>query len=262
MAPSPGPGELATISRHNLRHALATSPRVSNSLEFGGTRAQSPLVTAETLDALLAHARALVGVELSELADALGLPVPVGALRTKGWSGQVIEQELGAVVGGARGPDFAALGVELKTVPVRESLEPLESTAVCQIDPIAIAAESWETSYVREKLARVLFVALAVPAAARSVGERRVAAVRLWSPDAEEERALRDDFELFVRGYYRQGRAAEITGHLGAVLQVRPKGRDADDLRDAYDSAGRPTRVGKHGFYLRPAFVSRILRCT
>ena len=215
---------------------------------------------AETLDALLAHARALVGVELSELADALGLPVPVGNLRTKGWSGQVIEQELGAAVGGARGPDFAALGVELKTVPVDESLEPLESTAVCQIDPVGIAAESWETSYVREKLACVLFVALAVPAGARSVGDRRVAAVHLWSPDADETRALREDFELVVRGYYRQGRAAEITGHLGSALQVRPKGRDADDLRDAYDAAGRPTRVGKQGFYLRPAFVARILR--
>ncbi|HSY38437.1 MAG TPA: MutH/Sau3AI family endonuclease [Polyangia bacterium] len=216
----------------------------------------------ETLDALLAHARALVGVELSELADTLGLPVPAGRLRTKGWSGQVIEHELGVAIGGARGPDFAALGVELKTVPVRESLEPLESTAVCQIDPVAIAGESWESSYVREKLARVLFVALAVPSGARSVGERRVAAVRLWSPDANEDRALRDDFELFVRGYYRQGRAAEITGHLGGVLQVRPKGRDADDLRDAFDAAGNPSRVGKHGFYLRPAFVARILRAS
>jgi DNA mismatch repair protein MutH len=199
---------------------------------------------AQTLDALLAHARALVGVDLSELADALGLPVPVGNVRTKGWSGQVVEQELGAAVGGARGPDFAALGVELKTVPVGEDLVPLESTAVCQIDPVAIAAESWETSYAREKLAQVLFVALAVPPGARSVGDRRVAAVRLWSPDAAETRALREDFELFVRGYYRQGRAAELTGHLGAVLQVRPKGRDADDLRDGYDAAGRPTRVG------------------
>jgi len=214
----------------------------------------------ETLDALLAHARALVGVELSELADTLGLPVPVGRLRTKGWSGQVIEHELGVASGGTRGPDFAALGVELKTVPVRESLEPLESTAVCQIDPVAIAGESWESSYVRKKLACVLFVALAVPPGARSVGERRVAAVRLWSPDADEARALRDDFELFVRGYYRQGRAAEITGHLGGALQVRPKGRDADDLRDAYDAAGNPARVGKHGFYLRPGFVAQILR--
>jgi DNA mismatch repair protein MutH len=211
------------------------------------------------LEALLAHARALVGVELGDLADTLGLPVPVGRVRTKGWSGQVIEQELGAVTGSGRGPDFATLGIELKTVPVTPALVPIESTAVCQIDPIAIAGESWETSYVRRKLARVLFVALEVPPDARSVGDRRVTAVRLWSPGPAEEAALRGDFELFVRTFFREGRAAEITGHLGQVLQVRPKGRDATDLRDAYDAAGRPIRVGKHGFYLRPAFVARIL---
>jgi DNA mismatch repair protein MutH len=214
------------------------------------------------LEALLAHARALVGVELGALADTLGLPVPVGRVRTKGWSGHVIEHELGVAVSGARGPDFEALGVELKTVPVTPALVPLESTAVCQIDPIAVAGESWETSYVRAKLARVLFVALEVPADGRSVGDRRVAAVRLWAPAADEEAALRADFELFVREYFRRGRAAEITGHLGAALQVRPKGRDASDLRAAYDADGRPTRIGKSGFYLRPAFVARILART
>jgi DNA mismatch repair protein MutH len=214
------------------------------------------------LEALLAHAHALVGVELGALADALGLPVPVGRVRTKGWSGQVIEHELGVAVGGARGPDFEALGIELKTVPVTPELVPLESTAVCQIDPIAIAGESWDTSYVRAKLARVLFVALEVPPGARSVGDRRVAAVLLWSPAPADEATLRADFELFVREYFRRGRGAEITGHLGAALQVRPKGRNATDLRAAYDPAGRPTRIGKMGFYLRPAFVARILADT
>jgi DNA mismatch repair protein MutH len=212
------------------------------------------------VDALLAHARALVGVELAELADALGLPVPAGRVRTKGWSGQIIEHELGVAVGGTRGPDFAALGIELKTVPVDAALVPLESTAVCQIDPVAIAAESWDDSYVKHKLARVLFVALEVPPGARSVGERRVAAVRLWSPDAEQERLLRADFELFVRGYFRQGRTDDITGHLGAVMQVRPKGKNAADTRDGYDALGNATRVGKCGFYLRPGFVAGILR--
>ena len=144
-------------------------------------------------------------------------------------------------------------------MPVRSDLVPIESTAVCQIDPIAIAGESWETSYVRRKLARVLFVALEVPEGARSVGDRRVAAVRLWSPNSAEEAVLRADFELFVRQYFREGRAADITGHLGQAMQVRPKGRDAADTRDGYDSLGRPVRVGKHGFYLRPTFVSHIL---
>ena len=220
-----------------------------------------PQTPEAALEALLAHARALVGVELGELADGLGLPVPVGAaVRTKGWSGQIIERELGVEGGGVRGPDFAALAVELKTVPVDATLAPLESTAVCQIDPVAIAGESWVTSYARRKLARVLFVALEVPPGARSVGDRRVAAVRLWSPSAADEAVLRADFELFARDYFRRGRAAEITGHLGRALQVRPKARNAADQRAAYDGDGRPVRVGKIGFYLRPAFVAAILR--
>jgi DNA mismatch repair protein MutH len=214
----------------------------------------------ESLAALLAHARALVGVQLGEIADALGLPVPAGQVRTKGWSGQILERELGVEAGGVRGPDFAALGIELKTVPVDPDLTPRESTAVCQIDPIAIAADSWETSYVRDKLRCVLFVALEIPPDDESVGARRVAAVRLWSPDAAEERVLRSDFELFVRDYFRRGRTDEITGHLGQVMQVRPKGKNARDLRDGYDPAGNPTRVGKCGFYLRPSFVGAILR--
>ncbi len=199
-----------------------------------------------------------MGARLADLADGLGMPVPAGAVRTKGWSGQVIERELG--VDGGHGPDFAALGIELKSVPVKRGLVPLESTAVCNIDPVAIAGESWATSYTRTKLARVLFIALEVPEAARSVGERQVAAVRLWCPSQDEEAALRADFEMFVRDYFRRGRAADITGHLGAVLQVRPKAQNAADLRAAFGPDGRPVRLGKLGFYLRPAFVGMILR--
>jgi DNA mismatch repair protein MutH len=212
------------------------------------------------LEALLGHARALVGITLADLADAMGLPVPVGTVRTKGWPGQIIERELGAGEGGVRGPDFAALGVELKTVPVDPDLTPRESTAVCQIDPVTISGESWETSYVRRKLARVLFVALEVRDEARDVGERRVSAVRLWSPSPAEDLVLRADFELFVRGFFRVGRAAEITGHHGVALQVRPKGRNAADVRSAYGPDGAPVRIGKSGFYLRPSFVGPIVR--
>ena len=39
-----------------------------------------------------------------------------------------------------------------------------------------------------------------------------------------EERALRDDFELIVRGYYRQGRAAELTGTSAPSCRSAPRG--------------------------------------
>lgn len=213
----------------------------------------------QSLDALLAHARALVGVEIGDLADGLGLPPPAaGRVRGKGWAGLVIQQELGLSVEGTAGPDFPALGVELKTVPVDSALRPRESTAICQIDPVRIAGESWETSSVRRKLAQVLFVALE-DLGRGGFAERRVAAVRLWSPDAGEEALLRADFDHVVRAYFRRGRTDEITGRVGRVMQVRPKGRNAADTRAAFGPDGFATRVGKCGFYLRPAFVDRIL---
>lgn len=221
---------------------------------------------ARSREGLLAHARALVGARLADLADDLGMPVPVGGVRSKGWSGQIIERELGGGEQTGRGPDFADLGVELKTVPVDARLVPLESTCICQIDPVAILDESWARSAVRHKLSTVLWVALEVPAAARAnvasarhVGDRRVAAVRLWSPSAAEDEALRQDFELFVERYFRPGRAEQITGHVGALMQVRPKGRNARDTRLAPGPAGELVRVGKCGFYLRPGFVGELL---
>jgi DNA mismatch repair protein MutH len=225
-----------------------------------GAETAADLAPAAALAQLLRHARALLGTSLADLADGLGLGVPIGHLRTKGWAGQIIERELGAGDGGEHGPDFAQLGVELKTVPVTTDLVPLESTAVCQIDPIAIAADSWASSYVRRKLARVLFVALEVPHRAVPVGDRRVTAVCLWTPSAADEALLASDFEHFVQVFFRTGRASEITGHQGKVLQVRPKGRNAADVRRAYGPRGQPIWLGKCGFYLRPGLVGRILR--
>jgi DNA mismatch repair protein MutH len=244
-----------------------------------------PEARVRRIEDLVAHARALIGTRVADIADGLGLPVPVSHSRSrgdggqrnqghqgnKGWSGHIIERELGGGevardtarpgdLAQGRGPDFGSLGVELKTVPVDRTLRPLESTAVCTIDPIAVAAESWQTSYIREKLARVLFVALEVPEGRSSFGDRLVVAAGLWSPSPAEAALLRGDFELIVRDYFRQGRADLLTGHVGKVLQVRPKARDARDVRQAFDENGRPTRVGKCGFYLRPAFVGAIVR--
>ena len=209
------------------------------------------------LEALLAHARALVGVELGALADALGLPVPVGRVRTKGWSGQVIEHELGVAAGGTRGPDFAALGIELKTVPVTPALVPLESTAVCQIDPIAIAGESWETSYVRAKLAHVLFVALEVPPGARSVGDRRVAAVRLWAPGARRGGACCARTSSCSCASISVAAAPPRSPATSARrCRCVPRAATPPTCAPPTTRTGQPTRVGKMGFYLRPAFVA------
>ena len=57
--------------------------------------------------------------------------------------------------------------------------------------------------------------------------------LRLHVPPPSDGQGKQRRFELFVRDYFRKGRAAEISGHQGVALQVRPKARNAADLRSA-----------------------------
>src|SRR5262245_35676959 len=82
---------------------------------------------------LLARARALSGQSLGALAAHFGVPVPPDLRRRKGFAGELLERALGAVAASRAGPDFPALGVELKSLPVGSQGLPLESTFVCTL---------------------------------------------------------------------------------------------------------------------------------
>ncbi len=85
----------------------------------------------ETEEQLLAQAQQLSGYTLGELAALVGLVTPENLKRDKGWIGVLLEIWLGASAGSKPEQDFAALGVELKTIPVDSLGRPLETTFVC-----------------------------------------------------------------------------------------------------------------------------------
>ena len=154
-------------------------------------------------------------------------------------------------------PDFPELGVELKTIPLDKLGHVRESTFVCGIDLAACREEEWETSRVWRKLRRVLWVPvegerkIAVP-------QRRVGQALLWSPDAEDEAALRFDWEELA-GVIGCGDVESLTGHLGRYLQVRPKAAHGRVRRQGVDREGASFAVLPRGFYLRATFTGRIL---
>jgi DNA mismatch repair protein MutH len=81
----------------------------------------------------------------------------------------------------------------------------------------------------------------------------------LWSPSEEEDSALRWDWDELM-GLIGRGEVHSITGHLGKVLQVRPKARDGQARRRALDAEGCHMQALPRGFYLRTGFTQRILR--
>ena len=80
---------------------------------------------------LLQQAQRLAGYSLGELAVMAGLTIPNDLKRDKGWIGVLLERWLGASAGSKPEQDFAALGVELKTIPIDSEGRPLETTFVC-----------------------------------------------------------------------------------------------------------------------------------
>ena len=206
---------------------------------------------------LRARADALRGVSLGALAAELGATIPEEARRSKGWIGQLVEAALGAEGGSRPEPDFAGLGVELKTIPVAENGRPRESTFVCTA-PIEGAFEgSWLESRVRHKLAHVLWVPIhGDPDGALEL--RTIGVPKLWVPNPEEDAALAADW-LLLSELIAGGELHRINARLGAVMQLRPKGANAADYAWMIDDEGGWVRAVPYGFYLRARFTAKLI---
>jgi DNA mismatch repair protein MutH len=206
---------------------------------------------------LLGRSRALAGRTLGELAAEHGLEVPADLRRAKGWVGSFLERLLGATASSRAAPDFEALGIEMKTLPVTEQGQPVESTFVCTIDLLEIGDLEWDESRVWRKLSRVLWVPVlgrrAVP-----VPERRVGTAFLWTPSERQREWLRFDWEELA-GVIGSGELERLTGHLGKCLQVRPKAANSRARRRGTDAEGLSYEALPRGFYLRPSFTARVL---
>lgn len=207
---------------------------------------------------LLEKAQWLAGFTLGEIATMLNVPVPPDLKRDKGWVGMLIETALGAKAGSKAEQDFAHLGIELKTIPVNRYNQPLETTFVSLAPLTDNHGVIWQTSHVKHKLQRVLWIPIqgerGIPLAERVVGQPI-----LWSPSIEQEQQLQQDWEELME-LIVLGRLQAINATLGEVLQLRPKGRNSKSLAGAINENGQRIKSLPLGFYLRKNFTAQILQ--
>jgi DNA mismatch repair protein MutH len=207
---------------------------------------------------LLGRARELAGRRMVDLAAALGVSLAGDGVSTKGKMGALIERALGATGGSAAVPDFPHLGIELKTIPIDRDGRPRESTFVCTLSLADADRAEWSASWVRRKLARVLWIPIVIPPD-RALGERLIGAPVLWRPTPAEDAILRDDFDE-IMGLIGIGGVDHLTARTGRALQARPKAAHGRVRTAAFGPDDEPTTALPRGFYLRAGFTEAILR--
>lgn len=204
------------------------------------------------------RAHALAGQCLAAIAGEMGLAVPHNLSRHKGWVGQLLERALGADAESLPEPDFRAIGVEMKTLPLDHHGKPCESTYVCTVPLDAGLEPSWEESWACRKLSRVLWLPVeahpGIP-----LPERRIGTPLLWSPNDEEREALQQDWEELGE-MIRMGELEFITARMGNVLQIRPKAAHSRVRCHSTGADGEAILTHPRGYYLRPTFTHTILR--
>lgn len=219
-----------------------------------------PRSAPRTESDLLVRCQQIAGMTVGQLAAKLNRPVPQDLSRHKGWLGQLIEQTLGADAGSQALQDFTALGIELKTLPLNALGEPKESTYVCTVSLTQNGEMHWQDSWVRRKLAKVLWLPVeadpGIPLAQRLIGQGI-----LWQPTPQQDAQLKTDWEELM-DHIVLGGQQDLSAKSGDYLQIRPKAANSQVTARATGRDGIETILNPKGFYLRPGFTKQILATT
>jgi len=207
---------------------------------------------------LLLRAQNIAGSSLGEIANHFNIAVPNNLKKEKGWVGLLLEHVLGASAGSRPEPDFPQLGIELKTLPINRYGKPLETTFVCVAPLKNLIGATWQTSHIRNKMARVLWVPI-IAEREIPIAERLVGTPFIWSPSPEEEHLMSLDWQELT-DMIVLGQVEQINGKHGQVLQLRPKAANSQAKTQAVDKNGKPFLTLPRGFYLKTAFTQQILK--
>ena len=211
----------------------------------------------ESADELIERGQQIAGLTLGEIALAANVKIPENLKREKGWAGLLLEEVLGASAGSRPEPDFPHLGIELKSLPIDREGKPLETTFVCVAPLTGLVGASWQTSHIRNKLSKVLWVPV-IAERAIPIAERIVGTPFLWSPSQEQEQLLAQDWQELT-DMIVLGNVENIAGKHGQVLQLRPKAANSQAKTKAFDKHGRPFMTLPRGFYLKRHFTQMLL---
>ncbi|MHB8627550.1 MAG: MvaI/BcnI family restriction endonuclease [Aggregatilineales bacterium] len=190
----------------------------------------------------------LIGNDLRSLADTYdGITVWKDGYKNKGWAGHTIERYLGLPLNSSRAPNFGSWELKVVSLVAKANglLRVKETMAITMLDPVEVAAKTFEESHLFNKMRKAIILAriFETQAETRSL-VHSVAVFDLDKPDIYSQ--VKADYDL-VRSTILNPELgfAALTGAMGKLVQPRTKG-------PGHGSVSR-------AFYARTGFVAAML---
>lgn len=211
------------------------------------------------LDTLIDRCKKLQNMSIFDLSKKLNIKLPNNLNHNKGFLGQLLEIYLGASAKNLPEPDFTYLGIELKTIPIDFNNKPLESTYVCTA-PFSLINESWETSTVKKKLNKLLWIPIKKKPK-MALRDCIIGEPIFWQANKKQISILKQDWEELTE-MLLFGQHDKLNAKFGKYLQIRPKAANSKKLLKAISFDNNIIPTVPKGFYLRTIFTKEILNST
>ncbi len=215
----------------------------------------------KTFGELQSRLAILQGVRFEELAEAHAVEWPENIRAAKGTAGRLVEIVLGMTDPDNRpAADLSDLGLEIKTVPLRHGLRPLEDTKVTSLNYADVCAQTWSRSTVAKKLRAVLFVPVVKPSNDEP-GDWYIRSPFIWIPSERALDGFRTDYReirRFVRRSPGSISSAKPPRGQGNSLTARTAGRNSQDVVD-YECEQHVFTEKRRAWFLRRTFVGSVL---
>ena len=220
----------------------------------------SPLYFEDPIDVFELQERLdlIVGRTIAELAILAKVPIPKHNKSAKGLAGQLVEIFLGAHAGNLAKPDFPHLGIELKTVPINFKCSPIASTYVCMANLHPRRFVPFKESTLYHKIRSLLLVFL-LTTTSMPIWERVVAGYCFYEPEPHIMQQIEVDYNEFQE-LILLGNTSKIDGSYGNILQMLPKGANANDTVLVRNEESETIATMSRGYYLRNSFTKNVIQ--
>ena len=218
---------------------------------------------------LLAYAKEIEGLRISDLGEKVGCMDLIHRKHTKGLVAQLVEKAyFGIPTNSSEKPDFQDLGIELKVSPLKLVkstgwYNAKERNVIKMVDYFDVLEnEDWKDSKLIHKLSRVLFV-LYIHDREKPATEWQIVSTFLWSPNEDEETRIQKDYDI-IREKIKAGERNregdnEFLGtcpkHAGGYNKAAPLNSRPLSLRD-HPVMGR---AEKRGFCIKQRSFDQLI---